>query len=47
MGTNALIYKTERFTDVANKFMVMREELGKGVNWDLGTDIDTLPCINR
>ena len=32
MGTNALIYKTERFTDVANKFMVMREEMGKGVN---------------
>ena len=39
-GRNKLIYKTERDTDVENKFMLTRG--WREINWKIGIDIYTL-----
>ena len=47
MGTDELIYKSEIESQMQQTNMIMREEMGKGVNWDIGTDIYTLPYIKQ
>ena len=44
-GTNKLIYKTNRVTDVKNKLTVTRGQGGRGINWEIGADIYTLLYI--
>ena len=41
-GTNKLIYKTNRVTDVENKLMVTRGEKRERINWEIVIDVYTL-----
>ena len=45
--TNELVCNRNRVKDVENQFMVIKEERGRGINWQIGIDIYTLLYIKQ